>query len=134
MPGYLLDTDICVYWMRGNTSLCKRFEKAGLESLSISIISVAELFFGAYRSTKVDENLAQVDSFWGSLKVLPLHVNAMRIYGRIKAELQHAGSVIPDFDLLIASTALAYSLTLVTNNTRHYNCIPGLNLECWITS
>jgi tRNA(fMet)-specific endonuclease VapC len=55
-----------------------------------------------------------------------------RVFGDAKADLRHRGELIEDANLLIASTALAYQLTVVTNNTRHFARISGLTIESWI--
>jgi tRNA(fMet)-specific endonuclease VapC len=77
----------------------------------------------------VTENLARAEFFIQQLPVLPLSNNALRRFGQLKAELRKAGQPLADFDLLIASISLAESYVLVTNNTRHYDRIPELQLE-----
>ena len=67
------------------------------------------------------------------LSVLPLSDSALKTFGQIKADLRKQGQPLADFDLLIASTALAAGRTLVTNNLRHYTRISGLQLENWTT-
>jgi tRNA(fMet)-specific endonuclease VapC len=62
---------------------------------------------------------------------LPLSNDTLKKFGQLKAQLRKAGTPVADFDLLIASVAIAKNLILVTNNTRHYQRISGLNLENW---
>lgn len=128
---YLLDTDTCIYWLKGSQPILERVKAAGANQLAISAITVAELYFGAYNSAKVADNLARAETFVQSLLVLPLQDAALKTFGRIKTELRKQGQPVADFDLLIASTALADSRTLVTNNTRHYARIAGLQIENW---
>jgi tRNA(fMet)-specific endonuclease VapC len=77
------------------------------------------------------ENLARAEDFIQNLPVVPLSDPALRKYGELKAEFRRIGQTIAEFDLLIASVALAENYILVTNNTRHYERINGLKLENW---
>lgn len=127
--SYLLDTDICIYWLRNRQAVRERVSEVGWNQISICVITVAELYYGAYNSNRVTENLARAEFFIQNLPVLPLNDTALRRFGELKAELRRTGQPIADFDLLIASVALAENCVLVTNNTRHYNRITGLQLE-----
>ena len=129
--SYLLDTDTCIYWLRNRQSVRERVREVGWNQISICVITVAELYYGAYNSNRVTENLARAEFFIQNLPVLPLNDTALRRFGELKAELRRTGQPIADFDLLIASVALAESYILVTNNTRHYDRIPELQLENW---
>ena len=129
--SYLLDTDTCIYWLRNRQSVRERVREVGWNQISICVITVAELYYGAYNSNRVTENLARAEFFIQNLPVLPLNDTALRRFGELKAELRRIGQPIADFDLLIASVALAESYILVTNNTRHYDRIPELQLENW---
>lgn len=79
----------------------------------------------------MSENLARAEFFIQHLPVLSLSNNALRRFGQLKAELRRIGQPVAEFDLLIASVALSENLILVTNNTRHYERIVGLQLENW---
>ena len=129
--SYLLDTDTCIYWLRNRQSVRERVREVGWNQISICVINVAELYYGAYNSNRVTENLARAEFFIQNLPVLPLNDTALRRFGELKAELRRTGQPIADFDLLIASVALAAGYILVTNNTRHYKRITGLQLENW---
>lgn len=128
---YLLDTDTCIYWLRNRQSVRERVREVGWNQITICVITVAELYYGAYNSARVTENLARAEFFIHNLPVLPLNDIGLRRFGELKAELRRIGQPIADFDLLIASVALAAGYILVTNNTRHYERITGLQLENW---
>lgn len=129
---YLLDTDTCIYWLRNRQSVRERVREVGWNQITICVITVAELYYGAYNSNRVTENLARAEFFIQQLPVLPLTNNALRRFGQLKAELRKAGQPLAEFDLLIASIAIAEGYVLVTNNTRHYERISELQLENWI--
>ncbi|WP_375497441.1 type II toxin-antitoxin system VapC family toxin [uncultured Nostoc sp.] len=129
---YLLDTDTCIYWIKDINSVRTKVREIGWEQIYICSITVAELYFGAYNSQRVVENLTRAENFIQNLPVVPLTDSALRKYGELKAEFRRIGQTIAEFDLLIASVAVAENYTLVTNNTRHYERINGLKLENWI--
>ncbi len=130
--NYLLDTDICIYWLKGRQTVRAKLLAVGWDEVCICVITTAELYYGAYNSNRVSENLGNAEDFIQKLPVVPLTDPAMRKYGELKAELRRIGQTIAEFDLLIASVALAENYTLVTKNTRHYERINGLKLENWI--
>lgn len=94
-----------------------------------------ELYYGAYNSERVETNLERIRMFFQTPgpEVLPLDDAVMDCFGKFKAELRRKGLPIGDTDLLIAGAAVSRNLKLVTNNTKHFNRIPGISLEDWLT-
>jgi tRNA(fMet)-specific endonuclease VapC len=130
--SYLLDTDICIFWLKSHPAIKERLLAVGWNQVSICVVTVAELYYGAYNSSRVAENLVQVERLVQQLPVVPLQNHALNHFGEIKTTLRRQGQSLPDFDLLIASVALAEDYVLVTNNLRHYQRITGLRVETWI--
>jgi tRNA(fMet)-specific endonuclease VapC len=130
---YLLDTDICIYWLKGRTAVRDKINEIGQTEIAICVITASELYFGAYNSSKIEKNLITAETFIRSIPVIPLSNNTLKKFGQLKAQLRQAGTSVADFDLLIASVALTEDLILVTNNTRHYQRIIGLKLDNWTT-
>lgn len=133
--GYLLDTNICVHFLRGEHQLQTRFASLGLAQCFVSEITVAELLFGAANSAPVwqarqRQQVAEFQALFAE-QVLPIGP-ALAIFAEQKAALRRTGRPIDDFDILIGSTALAHGLTLVTRNTRHFTNFSNLVLENWI--
>ena len=128
---YLLDTDICIYWLKGKKSVKTKIDRVGQNAIAICVITASELYFGAYNSNKVEQNLVVAENLIKSLPVISLSDNTLKEFGRLKAQLRQAGTPVADFDLLIASVAITENLILVTNNTRHYQRIPALKLDNW---
>ena len=128
---YLLDTDILIYWMKGNKAIAHNAAEAGRDNVSYSTISKAELYFGAYNSSQVEKNLNAVERLGQTIAIRPFDEAAAEQFGKIKADLKQKGQIILDADLMIAAIAIAHSLTLVTNNTKHFERIPNLRLENW---
>ena len=90
-----------------------------------------ELYYGAYRSTQSERNLALLERFFSQFAVLPLDTTAAKVAGRIRSELSVNGTPIGPSDLLIAAIALVNNLTLVTHNTREFSRVGGLVIEDW---
>ena len=128
---YLLDTDICIYWLKGKATVRAKIEQIDRSDIAICVITATELYFGAYNSDKIEQNLKTAENFIQSITVLPLSNDTLKKFGQLKAQFRKAGTPVADFDLLIASVAIAKNLILVTNNTRHYQRITGLNLDNW---
>lgn len=129
---YLLDTNTCVYLLNGNESLKKKVKEIGVYSLSVSNCVLAELYFGAYRSKKIEENLKRVELFKKNLTILSDSEESARLFGKIKADLKSKGTIIEDFDILIASIAIHNNCILVTNNVDHFERINSLQIQDWL--
>jgi tRNA(fMet)-specific endonuclease VapC len=129
---FLLDTDTCIFWLRGNPNLHAHLTDVRPKELAISSITLAELRYGAAYSERPNANHQAIDDFIRPLNVIGLKAKAADVFGDMKADLRRKGLLIEDMDLLIAATAYAYELTLVTNNSSHFERIVGLRLENWI--
>ncbi len=131
---YLLDTDTCIYLLNGNSRVKARVAREGIEALTVAIPTVGELYFGAYNSTRVDANRARARAFFSSPgpQVLQMNQLAAEQFGQFKATLRREGRPIGDIDLLIGSIALVHGLTVVTNNTAHFERLTDLDLENWL--
>ena len=116
---FLLDTDTCVWALRGRASLRDHLTVAGPEETAVSVVALAELRYGANCSAKPQGNHQAIDDFASGLAVLGVDPEVARVFGEIKAQLRQAGKLIEDLDLMIAATACVYDLTLVTSNTGH---------------
>ena len=129
--AYLIDTDIYIYLMEGNQGIADRIRDTGEENIFLSSISVAELYYGAFKSSKQDKNLFRIQKNLEKLQILNFNHHAAKIFGRLKANLLRLGHPIADMDLEIASIAIYHQHTLVTHNTKHFSPITELLLEDW---
>ena len=125
---YLLDTNICIHFLRGKHGLIEKFEQLGTESFAISEITLAELVFGAENSKNPQKNLDLIEMFANQIVLLPIF-NAIYLYGKEKARLRSIGLQISDFDLLIGCTAVDKDLIMVTENQKEFERISGIQLE-----
>jgi tRNA(fMet)-specific endonuclease VapC len=99
--------------------------------LATSMLAAEELYRGAWRSRRVDENLRAVDEFLGVATPIDFTREDARVAGRIDAVLSAQGARIGPFDTLIAAQALVRGLILVTHNMREFGRVEGLRTEDW---
>ena len=134
MKQYLLDTNICIFLLRGEYDIDKKLDKVGLEHCHISEITEAELKYGAElgRRKGLKQRIEQLDEFFSALKILPIS-NAIDLYASEKARLRVTGTPADDdFDLLIGCTAVVNDMVMVTENLKHFKNLTGIQLENWI--
>ncbi|GBR74200.1 toxin PIN domain [Candidatus Termititenax aidoneus] len=129
---YLLDTNICIYFLNQNEKIVNKINKTSAADLAVSIISLAELQFGAFNSQKIKNNSKKITAFQEALEIITLTPAITEKYASIKAELHKTGQPVDDFDLLIGATAIVYDLILVTNNQQHFARMKEVQLENWL--
>ena len=130
--NYLLDTDTCIYWLKGNEDIEEKVLKIGIPKIYISFVTLSELYYGAYKSRRVEQNLANIGILKSKLHLMDSNVSVCDFFGRLKAMLEKNGEIIDDADLLIAACALDINATLVTNNEKHFKRIKELKVQNWI--
>jgi tRNA(fMet)-specific endonuclease VapC len=128
---YLLDTNICVYFLNQDKAITEKMSQISVDDMAISIITIAELQFGAFNSSKIEENLKRIEYIKGIMKILNLNGRIAEEYAKTKAVLRKSGNAVDDFDILIGSTAIVNKLTLVTNNQRHFDRMSNIIVENW---
>jgi predicted nucleic acid-binding protein len=128
---YLLDTDMIIYCLKNVELVVRNFREHRRARMSLSVITYGELVYGAENSQQRNQNLSRVHRVAEIYPVLPVTCAVMETFGDLKADLRRQGRTVDDFDLVIAATALSHAQTLVTNNTLHFEGIPGLKLENW---
>lgn len=125
---YLLDTNIIIALFAKDTSIHKRM--ADVEEIFVPCMAIGELYFGAYSSSKAQDNLARIDEFALNNAVLTCNTDTAKRYGEIKNNLKEKGQPIPENDIWIAALAQQYFLTLVTRDA-HFGVVKNLNVETW---
>lgn len=110
--------------------LNKKFEVADIENCFISEITLAELKFGVANSENKEKNQKALDNFLSGIKIVPIF-HSLDLYATEKARLRKSGTPVDDFDILIGVTSITHNLTMVTNNTDHFNRLTGIVIEDW---
>jgi len=129
--GFLIDTNIIIYKFKNNPAVIKNFYRHKNSLKYLSAITLGEMVYGAYKSQKVAENYEKVNQLRALFPVIPVTDPVFETFGRLKAVYGAKGITIEDFDLLLAATALAYGLVLVTHNLKHFQKIKELTVEDW---
>ena len=131
MNGYLLDTDIVVFFLRNKKNIAEHLALLSPNDVFVSEVTVAELEYGNRCSGRYEENKWMVDRFLSSVNIVPFS-DAIHLYAEERYRLRMLGQSIEDFDLLIGCTAVSESLIMVTNNAKHYSRIKGIRIENWV--
>lgn len=129
---YLLDTNTCIRYLNGRSeNIRQQLEATQPQDIVLCSVVKAELFYGAMKSAKPEENLAKQHRFVSCFVSFPFDDRAAEAYCRIRARLEKLGTPIGPNDLLIAAIAMANDVTLVTHNTREFGRVEGLILADW---
>lgn len=131
MAQYLLDTDICIAFLKGKYNLLEKTEKVGFDNCFVSEITIGELTYGAYYSDRIEKHKEEVIKTKKLFQIVPIF-ECLDFFGKEKAKLRREGNFIHDFDLLIGATAVHFDMIMVTNNEKHLSRISGILIENWI--
>lgn len=130
---YMLDTNSCIGLIRHRPkNLIERLVACLPGEVGVSSITVAELAYGAQKSSRAAQNMSALDEFLIPLDVKDFDQRAAAVYGDVRALLEKQGKMIGSMDMLIAAHALSLDATLVTNNTREFQRVTNLQLEDWM--
>jgi tRNA(fMet)-specific endonuclease VapC len=126
--SYLIDSDYLIDGLNGLPGSMETLGTLNPSGMSISIVTLGELYEGAVRYPDRSERLDAIRDFLGGFDVLALTDEIIEIFAVLRADLRQRGQLISDFDLLIAATAIRFEMTLVTRNLRHFERIDGLKI------
>ncbi len=130
--SYLLDTNTCIdYLNRRNQNIFQNLTWRSPTDILLCDVVKFELYYGAYRSSRQQQNLARLERFFDEFQSLPFDGESAIVCGHIRTQLESQGTPIGAYDYLIAAIALAHNLTLVTHNTKEFNRVESLKVEDW---
>ena len=130
---YLIDTNIwSALIRRSNAGLLKRFETLERTHIALSPIVLGELQVGYYKGDRTPKRLAVIETIRTSSELLTINSRVADTYSQLRAQLEQAGTPIGPNDTWIAAEALHHKLVLVTDNTREFSRVPGLQIENWL--
>lgn len=129
---FFLDTNICIYFLKGMyPKIRENLQSKNPEFIKIPSIVKAELLYGAEKSNNRLSNIEKVQTFLEPFDIIPFDDESSIAYSRIRSSLEQKGNTIGPNDYIIASIALAYNGTLITNNEKEFKKIKNLNVENW---
>jgi tRNA(fMet)-specific endonuclease VapC len=127
--SFLIDTDWVIDHFSGVTRVTRRLRELQPQGLGLSVVSAAELWEGALFSRDPKGSQETLETFLSGVDILGLDEEICKRFGHLRGSMRKLGQTRGDFDLLIAATALRHSLTLLTNNRKHFEGIAGLKTE-----
>jgi tRNA(fMet)-specific endonuclease VapC len=130
LKKYLLDTNICIYFLKGKYGLDEKIAATGQENCFISEVTVAEMKYGVENSKTPEIMRPLVEAFIAKFVVVPIYAS-LDVYAREKASIKKKGLLIDDFDILIGATAVNHNMIMVTNNTAHLGRLDNIVIEDW---
>jgi tRNA(fMet)-specific endonuclease VapC len=125
---FLLDTNIVIAIFAKEANV--QTQLVNVKEIFVPAIVLGELYYGAYKSARVPENIAKIDGFAASSTVLVGDTATAQAYGQIKNSLRAKGRPIPENDIWIAAIAMQYNLALATRDS-HFGDVDGLVIETW---
>ncbi len=128
---YLIDTNICIYAMKGLFPAMNRRLIDDREQIFVSSVTVGELEYGATNSRWSERTRQIFQAFLANYIIVPFDENDAIVFGKIRAQLATNGTPIGAYDAMIGAQGVARNLTVVTHNTKEFRRIPGLLLEDW---
>lgn len=129
--SFLLDTDTCSAHLKQKGNLTHKFLQY-MGRLHVSVITLGELYTWALRAKASPQRLQSLLDLLNDVQVLDVTEQVARKFGEVRAALLDAGTPVPEMDLMIAATALAHNLTVVTHNVQDYANVPGLTIDDWL--
>lgn len=129
---YMLDTNICIYAIKHKPEqVFSKLKSLEPEDICISSVTYAELTYGVEKSKAVMKNRLALALLLSNIEIMNFDSAAAESYGKVRSDLEKAGTPIGSLDMMIAGHAISLGYTLVTNNTRKFERINDLILENW---
>ena len=131
MEKFLLDTNSWIEYFKNRSDVADRVDALPRTQLCDSEITIAKLIYGAYNSKNYEKHYREVMWLKNNIEIFPIS-DALDDYGDIRFATKRKGNPIGQFDLLIGATARHYGLTVVTDNLKDFDPMPGVKVENWI--
>jgi tRNA(fMet)-specific endonuclease VapC len=128
---YVLDTNTLIYFFKGLGDVSKHMLAQSPSELAIPTVVLFELEVGIAKSTSPNKRKSQLQEITALVNILPFGIAESRSAAQIRVELEKQGLPIGPYDVLIAATALANNMILITHNQKEFGRIEGLKIEDW---
>jgi tRNA(fMet)-specific endonuclease VapC len=131
MARFLLDSNFCIACLRRKPWALQVLTSVSLASVAVSAITLGELVLGTHLADEPKKELAKVEAFLGPIRVLPFGRDEAVQWAALDTRLRKQGNRIETEDAIIAATAIALGMTLVTGNAKHFGRVKGLKMVDW---
>ena len=128
---FVLDTNILIYYFKNMGNVTTTLLRQPPSSIFIPTVVIYELEVGIAKSTSPQKRQQQLQRFLNNTQILPFGLSEARSAAFIRSTLEQKGQPIGQYDTLIAATALANGMILITHNTREFGRVPGLQIQDW---
>ena len=128
---WALDTNTLIYFFKGEGNVVAELLSRPPSDIGIPTIALFELEVGIAKSSSPKKRLSQLRELLNVVYVIPFDDRAASASAGVRAALEIKGTPIGPYDVLIAGSALAHGVTLVTRNTKEFSRVEGLTLESW---
>jgi tRNA(fMet)-specific endonuclease VapC len=125
---FLLDTNIITAWLKGETAVADKIDKA--KEIHLPITVVGQLYYGALYSTQIEKNIKGIKKITANYNIVTIDEQTAIAYGDIKVLLRKKGKPIPENDIWIAAIAARYDLVLITRD-KHFKEIETIRTKVW---
>jgi tRNA(fMet)-specific endonuclease VapC len=133
MNDIMLDTNICIYIIKNKPkSVIEKFKNYNIGDISLSSITISELYYGVHKSNCVQKNLLALEQFLQPFNIVEYDLKASIEYGKIRATLEKQGNIIGGLNMQIAAHAKSLDMTLITNNTKEFLRVENLVIDNWV--
>jgi tRNA(fMet)-specific endonuclease VapC len=130
---YLLDTNICIYAInKRSQNVVERLKSFDPANVKLSAIAIAELEYGASKSSQREATRAALYGFVSPFDIIPFDELDAEHFGLLRADLERRGLVIGVYDMQIAAQALRHNFTVITNNTAEFSRVCNLKVDNWV--
>jgi len=129
---FMLDTNTCIELIRERDErVLRRMKRRSPDDICVSSVTLSELEYGVAKSANPKKNRLALAQFMTPLTVAPYDDAVAPAYGRVRTQLEKAGTPIGPLDTMIAAHALSLGLTIVTGNEREFRRVSGLKVQNW---
>lgn len=128
---HLLDTNVCIDVLRGKQAIIEKLRKLSPDDCGISSITLFELLSGALKSMNPEQETEKVKGFTSAIHVMPFDEACSEQAATIRSQLESQGIKIGAYDILIAAHAMTLKAICVTDNSKEFSRVEGLNWENW---
>ena len=126
---YLLDTNVIIALFAREPTVLDRL--AAADAVFVPVVALGELYYGARKSGRVEQNLERIDAFAAAATLLDCNQATAQHYGEIKNDLRTKGRPIPENDIWIGALGMQHDLMVATRDSAHFSRISGLRFEAW---
>ena len=131
MTLFLLDSNFCIACLRRKPWALQILGRVPLMSLAVSSITVGELLLGTHLADDAERELGKVEAFLRPIQVIPFGRDEAVQWAKLDASLRKQGNRIETENAIIAATAMALGMTLVTGTAKHFGRVKGLKTVDW---